>query len=131
MDTLALTLRTAHPQGQPASLPHVSDEHRPASVSAAAWESLARQMVLLQFGAQEREGSLHQSVREVVHAMRRAGEPWESVYQALTSAVATDALASSAQGSGTETHLSYAAALVSHMHCWADCERLEELERGA
>lgn len=130
MDTLALTLRTAHLQGPPASVPSHAAAPRPASVSAAAWESLARQATLLQFGAEETQGRLHESVRDIVHVMRRAGEPWESVYQALTLAVTSDEPASGTQGSGTETHLSYSAALVAHMHCWADCERLEELERG-
>ena len=67
-------------------------------------------------------------VQSVVRELRAAGESWESVYAVLHSAVVPVGGRPVNFATEYEMHTSRSAALVAHMHSWADVERLAELE---
>jgi hypothetical protein len=68
-------------------------------------------------------------VQTVVRELRAAGESWESVYAVLHAAVVPVPGRRMTWAAEFEMHTSRSAALVAHMHSWADVERLAELER--
>jgi hypothetical protein len=75
-------------------------------------------------------GALRLAVRLVVAEMRAAAEPWEAVYGALGSAVGEAPSDQVEYSVKHDTHASRAAALVAHMHSWADGVRLDELNEA-
>ena len=101
--------------------------HRPEGVSAFAWEMLALHVDDARQRSSIAYGPLRLVVKTVVQELRTANASWDAVYAVLQSAVtpATDCPISFA--AEYEMHTSRAAALVAHMHSWADVERLAEL----
>lgn len=69
-------------------------------------------------------------VQSVVREMRIAGESWERVYAVLQAVVGPATGRPERFATEYEMHSSRSAALVAHMHSWADVERLAELEGG-
>jgi hypothetical protein len=99
----------------------------PVSVSAGSWELFILEVDMVRHGGTFTGGALRQAVRLVVGEMRAASEPWEAVYGVLGSAVSEAPTAQVEYSVEHDTHASRAAALVAHMHSWADCVRLDEL----
>ena len=60
--------------------------------------------------------------------MRDARASWDTIYLALASAVTTRPARLARDTAYVDTSAATGDAIVSHMHCWADCLRLEELE---
>jgi hypothetical protein len=102
----------------------------PASVSAGSWELFIFQVDVARHGGPFTGGALRNAVRAVVAEMRAAAESWDTVYGALGSAVGEVANGPVEYSAEHDTHSSRAAALVAHMQSWADCVRLDELERN-
>lgn len=129
----APTPRTGLPETPDASVSSAAWAHaaRPSSVDASDWDRLVGEVsrVLCDGGTVDRQ--LHHAVHSVVAAMRQARAPWESVYFALASSLEPCETPHSPTPRAMERHPTRGAALVAHMHCWADCVRLEEIERGA
>jgi len=101
----------------------------PATVSPDSWGQLIFQVDVARRGGPFTGGALRQAVRVVVGEMRAASETWDAVYVALGSSVGEEAAHTANQSPDHGTHSSRSAALVAHMHSWADCVRLDELER--
>lgn len=101
----------------------------PATVSPESWGQLIFQVDVARRGGPFTGGALRQAVRVVVAEMRVAGEAWDAVYVALGSAVGEEPKVPTQQSEDHGTHASREAALIAHMHSWADCVRLDELER--
>lgn len=101
----------------------------PASVSAGSWDLLIHQVEVARHGGPFTGGALRRAVRVVVAEMRVATESWDAIYFALSAAVGEMPTGQVERSPDHETHTSRAAALVAHMHSWADCVRLDELER--
>jgi hypothetical protein len=101
----------------------------PASVSSGSWELFIFQVDVARHGGPFTGGALRQAVRVVVAEMRAADEQWDAVYVALGSAVGEAPRGQVEYSPEHDTHATRAAALVAHMHSWADCARLDELER--
>ena len=99
----------------------------PASVHPATWDLFTTHLDVARHGGTLAGGTFRQSVAVLVAEMRAAAEPWDAIYAALGSAVG-DGPRGEVQYSPNDMHVSHAAALVAHMHAWADCARLEELE---
>jgi hypothetical protein len=100
----------------------------PATVSPDSWGQLIFQVDVARRGGPFTGGALRHAVRLVVNEMRAASETWDAVYVALGSSVGEEAAKAAGQSGDHGTHSSRAAALVAHMHSWADCVRLDELE---
>lgn len=101
---------------------------RPANVSALSWELLAIHVEDAQRRSSIAYAPLRVVVQTVVRELRLSGETWESIYAALHSAVVPVAGGASNWTIEYEMHTSRSAALVAHMHSWADVERLAEIE---
>jgi hypothetical protein len=101
----------------------------PASVSSASWELFIFHVDVARHGGPLTGGGLRRAVCVVVTEMRAAAESWDAVYSAL-GAVVTEAPTGPVEYSPEHTHANRAAALVAHMHSWADCVRLDELEEN-
>lgn len=104
---------------------------RPSSVDASDWNRLVNEVARVLCDGALVDRHLHNAVHVVVRAMRASAAPWDTVYAALASSLEPCHSPSEPTPRGMERHPSAAAALVAHMHCWADCARLEEIERGA
>ncbi|MDB4887543.1 MAG: hypothetical protein JWN79_2981 [Gemmatimonadetes bacterium] len=101
---------------------------RPSSVSALSWELLALHAEDAQRRASIAHAPLRVVVQSVVRELRAAGESWEGIYAALHAAVVPVPGRPVNWAAEYEMHTSRSAALVAHMHSWADVERLAELE---
>jgi hypothetical protein len=101
---------------------------RPASVSAHSWELLAMHVDDAQRRSAIAYAPLRLVVQAVVRELRAAGESWEMIYAVLHSAVIPSGGRTLNWAMEYEMHTSRSAALVAHMHSWADVERLAELE---
>lgn len=106
-------------------------EARPSSVDARDWDRLVSEVARVLCDGELVDRHLQTAVHLVVRAMRDTGAHWEAIYAALASSLEPCHSPSAPTPRGMERHPSAAAALVAHMHCWADCARLEEIERGA
>jgi hypothetical protein len=102
----------------------------PASVEQASWSLLRRRIADAQSGSAIANPELRSAVRVVVRELRAKEEGWEAVYAALESAVRTVPARPAPSALGLEVHASRGASIVAHMHCWADVERLAEIEDG-
>jgi hypothetical protein len=100
-------------------------------MSTQEWTELAFQIQTARHQQRYTGGPLRNAVFALVRAMRVSAKSWDAVYGALTVAVAGHAALEIVYATEGNTHLSRNAALVAHMHAWADCERLDELERTA
>jgi hypothetical protein len=101
----------------------------PAGVDPSVWSLLALCVDDAQRGTPIANATLRAAVRRVVRDLRAAGESWEGVYARLDSAVTRAAVTPTAVSTDVEMYASRGAAIVSHMHCWADVDRLDELDR--
>ena len=101
----------------------------PASVSPGSWELFIYQVDVARHGGPFTGGALRQAVRVVVAEMRAAAESWDAVYGTLSSAVGETPNGRVQYSPDHGTHANRAAALAAHMQSWADCVRLDELER--
>ena len=127
--------RVLLPAAPPAAMPTVTLDagvgpetpQRPAGVSALAWEMLAMHVGDAQRRSAIAYAPLRLVVQAVVRELRATQVPWDAVYLILQSAVTPDTGAPARFAMEFEMHTSRAAALVAHMHSWADVERLAEL----
>ena len=131
-ETVAPTVAPMHgapPRTAPATLsaPRASAA-RPAAVSALSWELLAMHVEDAQRRSSIAYAPLRLVVQSVVRELRAAGESWEGIYAILHAAVIPSAGRPVRWAVEYEMHTSRSAALVAHMHSWADVERLAELE---
>jgi hypothetical protein len=99
----------------------------PSSVHPASWALFTTQLDVARNGGTLVGGAFRQSVAVVVAEMRAAAESWDAIYAALGGAVG-EGSRGEVHYSPNDTHINHGAALVAHMHAWADCARLEELE---
>ena len=112
------------PSGLPARLETPS---RPAGVSALTWEMLAIHVDDAQRRSSIAYAPLRLVVQALVRELRVMNVAWESVYAILQSVVAPATGHPALFNVEYEMHVSRGAALVAHMHSWADVERLAEL----
>ena len=110
------------------TLPHASAP-APATVSPDSWGQLIFQVDVARRGGPFTGGALRHAVRAVVGEMRAASDTCDAVYTALGSSVGEETEKAARQSADHGTHSSRSAALIAHMHSWADCVRLDELER--
>ena len=104
---------------------------RPSSVDASDWNRLVNEVARVLCDGALVDRHLQNAVHVVVRAMRASAASWDAIYLALASSLEPCHSPSAPTPRGLERHPSAGAALVAHMHCWADCVRLEEIERGA
>lgn len=109
--------------------PPVPARGRPTAVSEATWEQLALHVADAQRRSSIAYTPLRAVVQAVVRELRAGGEPWDAVYATLHAVVVPTPVVNYAME--YEMHVSRSAALVAHMHSWADVERLAEIEGGA
>jgi hypothetical protein len=110
------------------SRPDRASASAPPSVSAGSWERFILQVDVTRHGGPFTGGALREAVRLVVSEMRAAAEGWDAVYLALASAVSEAPKGQVEYSLENGVHANRAAVLVAHMHAWADCARLDELE---
>ena len=124
--------RPAGIHGEGVAAPSPVRDAMPSSVEAADWDRLSADVarVLCNEGIVE-DGQLQHAVHVVVRAMRRGRASWDAIYLALASSLGPCDTPVAPTPRGMERHASRGAALIAHMHCWADCVRLEEIEHGA
>ena len=99
----------------------------PSSVHPTSWALFTTHLDVARKGGTLAGGAFRQSVAAVVAEMRAAAESWDAIYAVLGGAVG-EGSRGEVHYSPNDTHLNHGAALVAHMHAWADCARLEELE---
>jgi hypothetical protein len=99
-------------------------------MSTREWTDLVIAIQVARHRQRYTGGALRTTVFAVVRAMRASGLSWDMVYTALTTAVAGYPGLQIVYAPDCNTHVSRSAALIAHMHAWADCERLDELERA-
>ncbi len=97
----------------------------------SSWELLAHQVREAQREKAMGGAALRAVVLTVVRELRSGAEPWDGVYAALQSAVVQSPTPEGKPAMGLEMHENLDAALVAHMHSWADVERLAEIERDS
>jgi hypothetical protein len=102
----------------------------PASVSQASWSLLHRRIADAQSGAAIANPELRSAVRLVVRELRGQEESWEAVYATLDLAARATPARPATPALGREVYATRSASIVAHMHCWADVERLAEIEEG-
>jgi hypothetical protein len=102
----------------------------PPSVAASSWDLLAVHVDESLRRASISNASLRAAVQQVVRELRAGGQAWDAVYGALNSAVMPAGGSEVSYVRDHEMHASLNAALVAHMHSWADVERLAEIESG-
>lgn len=101
----------------------------PRGVELSSWSLLTLCIDDAQNGTPIANATLRATVRRVVRELRAADQSWESVYDALGAAVVPVAGAPLVPPADQEVYQSRSAAIVAHLHCWADVDRLEEIER--
>lgn len=100
---------------------------RPAGVSALTWEMLALHVDDAQRRSAIAYAALRLVVQAVVRELRATDVPWDAIYAILQGVVAPATGLPANFDVEYEMHASRGAALVAHMHSWADVERLAEL----
>lgn len=100
----------------------------PSSVEPSSWELLSTRLDDTQDGMAIANAALRSAVRAVVRELRVNAVSWEEVYTVLDSAVIATPDRDVRNPIEVELHVSRSASIVAHMHCWADVERLAELE---
>lgn len=123
--------RHASTTGDVLSAPDTARRAIPGAVSVADWECLTTHVARVLCNGGTLDRGIEQAVQVVVQAMRQAGATWDAIYVALSSSLEPCESPTGPTPLGMERHPSRGAALIAHMHCWADCERLAELEGRA
>lgn len=100
---------------------------RPVGVSALTWEMLAIHVDDAERRSSIAYAQLRLVVQAVVRELRATDVTWESIYAILQSVVSPATGLPAQFDAEYEMHASRSAALVAHMHSWADVERLAEL----
>lgn len=111
------------------SAPDLSGRPCPSCVAPASWALLAKRVDDAQGGASIISAPVREVVIALVRELRRHGESWETVYAVLELVVVHTGAPRMQRPSELEIYATRSAALVAHMHCWADVERLAELDR--
>lgn len=101
---------------------------RPAPVEQRAWETLAVHVDDARRGRSIANPDLRNAVSVVVGALRIGCISWEAIYTILDAAVMAGAARQATHPLELELHANRSAAIVAHMHSWADVQRIAEIE---
>ena len=101
---------------------------RPAAVEQRAWETLAIQVDDARRGGSMSNPDLRDAVSVVVGALRVGCISWEAIYTILDAAVMAGSARHVTHPLELELHAKRSAAMVAHMHSWADVLRIAEIE---
>ena len=124
-------VRRTPPLGFPAhALAPGASPDCPPSVAPASWDLLTLHVDESLRRASISNAPLRSAVQQVVRELRAGGQGWDGVYAVLNGAVMPAGSTVVTYLRDHEMHASLNAALVAHMHSWADVERLAEIESG-
>jgi hypothetical protein len=101
---------------------------RPPEVEQRSWEALAIHVDDARRGGAIASVALRAAVDVVVAELRVGCIAWEEVYTILDAAGMAGSTRRASHPLELELHASRGAAIVAHMHSWADVLRLAELE---
>jgi len=122
-------MRPTPPLGFPAqALAPGASPHCPTAVAPASWDLLTLHVDESLRRASISNAALRSAVQQVVRELRAGGHGWDGVYAILNGAVMPPGSSTVTFLKDHEMHASLNAALVAHMHSWADVERLAEIE---
>jgi hypothetical protein len=118
------------PAGSPVRQPRDAAATCPRGAEAASWAALVRRVDETQAGLAIANAPLRAAARAVVRELRASGVTWDSVYTTLDTAGVQEPVREVRYALELEIYATRGASIVAHMHCWADVERLAELEAG-
>lgn len=101
---------------------------RPHCVEQRSWETLAIHLDDARRGGSIVSARLREAVDTVVAELRVGCIPWDEVYATLDAAVMGGILPPAVHPLELQLRANRNAAIVAHMHSWADMRRLAELE---
>lgn len=101
---------------------------RPPAVEQRAWETLAIHVDDARRGGSIGNPNLRAAVSVVVGALRVGCVSWEAIYTILDAAVMAGAARQATHPLELKLHANRSAAIVAHMHSWADVQRIAEIE---
>jgi hypothetical protein len=100
----------------------------PPGAHPASWTLLVQRVDATQAGLAIANAPLRAAARTVVRDLRASGQSWEAIYATLDAAVVPEPAREVKYALELEIYATRGASIVAHMHCWADVERLAELE---